>query len=61
MLTAIFQQWFILTGNAMYQSKIKTYNDFFPGIMQLRGADFYFMKMAVKLTMRHRLNRCGQA
>jgi hypothetical protein len=43
MLTAIFQQFFILTlgtGNALYQSKFKTHNNFFPGIMQLRGADF---------------------
>jgi hypothetical protein len=37
------------TRNAQYQSKIKTYNDFFPGIMQLRGADFYFMKNGSKI------------
>jgi hypothetical protein len=49
------------TGNALYQSKIKTHNDFFPEIMQLRGADFYFMKMAVKLAMRHHLKRCARA
>jgi hypothetical protein len=49
------------TGNALYQSKIETHNDFFPGIMQLRGADFYFMKMAVKLTMQHRMNSCAGA
>jgi hypothetical protein len=49
------------TGNALYQSKIKTHNDFFPGIKQLRSADFYFIKMAVKLTMRHHLNTCGRA
>jgi hypothetical protein len=65
MLTAIFQNnVFILTlraGNALYQSKIKTHNDFFPGIMQLRSADFYFMKMAVKWTMLHHLNRYTRA
>jgi hypothetical protein len=29
--------------------KLKPITIFFPGIMQLRGADFYFIKMAVKI------------
>jgi hypothetical protein len=49
------------TGNALYQPNIKTHNDFFLVVMQLRPGNFYFMEMAIKFTMWRRLNRCVRA
>jgi hypothetical protein len=39
------------TGNALKQAKMRTHNDFFPGIIQFCIGNVYFMKMAMKFTI----------